>query len=265
MQLLLKVICSLPHTLHTDLMPAVQEIWMQGIARQVNAVAPITLRNQVYEQLRQAILDRRLKPGDHVREQEFTEMLGVSRTPLREALGLLEQDGLVRNFPNRGWFVTKLTPSEIEEIFIIRSALENLAADLMIDRLTQDEVAELEASIQALGRAIESGNTLIRTSLDRQFHQRLVELANNKSLLHIWQNITVQCALAFNYHLVTMPDYDHMQGVRDHTAILDALRSRDAARVHAVNDEINRRVAMQCIAGYEALKSISEYPLEVSP
>ena len=57
-------------------------------------------------------------------------MLSVSRTPLREALGLLERDGLVVNFPNRGWFVTKFTPAEINEIFVLRAGLENLAADL---------------------------------------------------------------------------------------------------------------------------------------
>ena len=76
-----------------------------------------------------------------------------------------------------------------------------------------------------------------------EFHQRLVELAGNKRLLRMWQNITVQCSIAFHYHTVTMPDYDHWQGVVDHTAILNALRSGECARVRAVNNEINRRVA----------------------
>ncbi len=117
-------------------------------------VEPVTLREQVYEQLREAILERGLKPGDHVQERELTHLLNISRTPLREALGLLERDGLVRHYPNRGWFVTKFTPPEIHEIFVIRSGLENLAEDLVIDRLREDDFAQLEGQIEELGRAI---------------------------------------------------------------------------------------------------------------
>ncbi len=89
-------------------------------------VKPVTLREQVYDQIRQAIFERTLKPGDHIQERELTPLLNTSRTPLREALGLLERDGLVQYVPNRGWFVTKYTPPEIKEIFAIRCGLENL-------------------------------------------------------------------------------------------------------------------------------------------
>ncbi len=115
----------------------------------IDPVKAITLRDLVYDQIRQAILERRLKPGDHMREQELTKMLSVSRTPLREALGLLERDGLVVNYPNRGWFVTKFSSAEISEIFVLRSGLESMAADLMIDRLNEEDLAELEAMIEA--------------------------------------------------------------------------------------------------------------------
>src|SRR5215207_1191097 len=71
-------------------------------------------------------------------------------TPLREALGLAERDGFVQYFPNRGWFVTKFSPPEIREIFVIRSGLENLAAELTIDHLTEREFAELQAKINDL-------------------------------------------------------------------------------------------------------------------
>jgi DNA-binding GntR family transcriptional regulator len=76
----------------------------------VAAIRAVSLRDLVYEELLRAILERRLKPGDHIREQELTPLLNVSRTPLREALGLAERDGFVQYFPNRGWFVTKFTP-----------------------------------------------------------------------------------------------------------------------------------------------------------
>jgi len=224
------------------------------LSHSILPIKPVSLRDQVYEAIRQAIFERRLKPGDHIPGQELTELLNVSRTPLREALGLVERDGLVQYIPNRGWFVTKFTPPEIQEIFFIRSGLENMAADLMIDRLTEQDYATLEAGIEALGRAIRQGNAQLRSKLDLDFHRHLVTLSGNRRLLQMWENIAIQCSMAFNYHTVTIPDYDHWQGVRDHTAILNALRSRDRAAVHAVNDEINRRVAAQCIEGFLAVE-----------
>ena len=225
------------------------------LSRSILPVKSVSLRDQVYDQIRQAILERRLRPGDHVSDRELTKLLNVSRTPLREALGLLERDGLVHSIPNRGWFVTKFGPPEIREIFLIRSGLENLAADLMIDRLSEERYAELEAQIEDLGRAIQRNQVELKNRLDHEFHQRLVELAGNKRLLRMWLNIAVQCSMVFHYHTVTMPDYDHWQGVRDHTAILNALRSRDPVAVHAVNNEINQRVAGQCIEGFLAAES----------
>lgn len=214
----------------------------------VAPVRPVTLRDQVYNRIRQAIVERRLKPGDHVREQELTKLLSVSRTPLREALGLLERDGLVVNHPNRGWFVTKFTAEEINEIFVLRAGLENLAADLMIDRLQPEDFAQLKALIDEQAAALGNGNDLAALGvLDRAFHRRIVELSGNTRLLRMWQHISVHCAMAFNYQTVTIPDYDHTLAIRDHTAILDALRSGEVANVHAVNNEINSRVAEQCI------------------
>jgi len=106
-----------------------------------------------------------------------------------------------------------------------------------------------------LDRVLRLNDVNLRSKTDRAFHQRIVELANNKRLLSMWANIAVQCAMVFNYHTVTLPDYDHWQGIRDHTAILNALRSGDAAAVHAVNKEINDRVASQCIDGFVAVES----------
>jgi DNA-binding GntR family transcriptional regulator len=224
-------------------------------------VKAITLRDQVYDQIRLAILERRLKPGDHVREQEWTKLLEVSRTPLREALGLLERDGLVQNFPNRGWFVTKFTPAEIEEIFFIRSGLENLAAERSIHRLMLEDYTRLETLIQEQQDAIEQNQPTLRSKIDLQFHRTLVALADNRRLLQMWENIAVQCSMAFNYHTVTMPDYDHMQGMVDHRAILGALRSGKIANVYATNNAINTRVARQCIEGFQAVEAGHSTPV----
>ncbi len=149
----------------------------------VAAIKPVSLRDQVYEELRQAIMDRRLKPGDHIREQELLPLLNVSRTPLREALALAERDGFVQYFPNRGWFVTQFTLAEIREIFVIRCGLENLAADLLIEHLTDNHIAELQAKIEDHDRILRLQDPKLRSKSDHNFHRRIVELANNARLL----------------------------------------------------------------------------------
>ena len=213
-------------------------------------IRPVSLRDQVYEQIRLAILERRLKPGDHVREQELTKLLQVSRTPLREALGLAERDGFVQYFPNRGWFVTKFTPPEIHEIFVIRAGLENLAVDLCIDSLTAENFAELEAIMVKHAEALQADDALSRRRVDLSFHRCIVEFAHNQRLLQMWGNIMVQCSMVFHYRTVIRPDVDHWQALRDHRAIVDALRSGSAAAVHAINNEITQRVARECTEGF---------------
>ncbi len=152
-------------------------------------------------------------------------------------------------FPNRGWFVTKYTPPEIAGIFAIRSGLENLAADLIIDRLTEADFAGACAHRRA-GRGHSHRGRAAQIQAGHGFSSGVVELSGNRQLLRMWQNIAVQCSIVFHYHTVTLPDYDHWLAVVDHTAILNALRSGEAAAVHAVNNGINQRVAAQCIEGF---------------
>jgi DNA-binding GntR family transcriptional regulator len=149
--------------------------------------------------------------------------------------------------------VTTFAPHEIKDIFVIRSGLETLAAEQMMGRLTEVVFAEFERRIEEQHQVIEQGDVILRGNVDMAFHERIVALAENSRLLQMWRNIAIQCAMAFNYHTVAIPNYDHMQGVRDHTAILNALRTGDVANVRAVNDEINSRVARQCIEGVLAV------------
>lgn len=95
----------------------------------LSQIRPISLREQVVEQVRTAIIEGRLKPNDHITEATLTSQLGVSRTPVREALILLEREGLVVESPNRGCFVRAFTEGDIRDIFSMRTTLENFAGD----------------------------------------------------------------------------------------------------------------------------------------
>lgn len=219
------------------------------------AVRTVSLRDLVYDNLLQAIMAKKLRPDDHLREVEMAQMLNVSRTPMREALTLLERDGFVRYHHNRGWFVAKYAPDEIREIFTLRSGLENMAGDLIINHLREEDFAALDALIEEQASEEVITNAARRWDVDTRFHKQIVRMAKNARLYQMWERIYAQCTIVFNYHTVTMPDYNHMQGVIDHTAIVDALRSGSSARMHAVNNEINERVAAQCIAGYLAVEA----------
>src|SRR5262245_8599312 len=126
----------------------------------------VSLREQVVEQIRTAIIEGRLKPGDHIVEASLTQSLGVSRTPVREALILLEQDGLVVSHPYRGCFVRDFTVADIAGIFSMRTTLENFAAELIIDRLGEDDYRHLEDLIQRQQTAIGSADFRTVRSLD---------------------------------------------------------------------------------------------------
>jgi len=113
----------------------------------------VTLRQQVLEVLRSAILNFQFKPGDRLIERELCEMTGVSRTSVREALRHLESEGLVQNLPNKGPVVATVSAEEAREIFEVRRVLEGLAARLFAERAGAAELAALDAAMTALERA----------------------------------------------------------------------------------------------------------------
>jgi DNA-binding GntR family transcriptional regulator len=113
----------------------------------------VTLRQQVLEVMRNAILSFQFKPGDRLIERELCEMTGVSRTSVREALRHLESEGLVQNLPNKGPMVATVTGAEAREIYEVRRVLEGLAARLFAERAGATELAALDAAMVALERA----------------------------------------------------------------------------------------------------------------
>lgn len=117
------------------------------------ARASVTLRQQVLDILRNAILEFRFKPGDRLIEREICELTGVSRTSVREALRHLESEGLVRNLPNKGPIVATVTTEEALQIYEVRRALEGLAGRLFAERATDQQVKALEAALGKLGEA----------------------------------------------------------------------------------------------------------------
>jgi DNA-binding GntR family transcriptional regulator len=214
--------------------------------RLLSEIKPINLREQVVEQVKLVIIEGRLKPGDHMVEATLTKQLGVSRTPLREALILLEREGLVESFPNRGTFVRRFEVEDVEAIFSMRIALENFAADLIVKRLEKSDFQKLEELIEGQRRFIRSKDFKNVRTTDMQFHRYLIEKSEHPLLIRNWSEIVAQIAALLYMRAEAMPNYNEALAIADHKKILEAYKTKNLAKVKALNKQINERVEAEC-------------------
>jgi DNA-binding GntR family transcriptional regulator len=181
---------------------------------------------QAYRALRHAILQGQFRPGQRLIETELAEILGVSRTPVREALSKLEVDGLVDLLPAGGVVVRDIEP-ELEEIYGLRQRVEGYAAHLAAERVTPAELAALEDVCQRALAAVDSHSLPQRAELNNSFHRLLTEASHSPRLIRLTNSYREyfldQRMLQF---------YDRDTAVRhheQHRRIIEALRQRDGA------------------------------------
>lgn len=215
----------------------------------LDQIQPLSLREQVVQQIRNAIIQGRIKPNDHLTEVTLTEQLGVSRTPIREALILLEREGLVVSTPNRGCFVRAFTENDVDEVFSMRMALENLAGQLIIDDIQNHDFEHLRESISAQQSAIDRHDFKQVRAIDMAFHEYLVKKSGHSRLIRSWMEVVAQIAALLYLRAEAIPDYDESQSIRDHTAIVDAYEAHDLDQLRHLNQQINHRVASECKRG----------------
>ncbi len=220
---------------------------------QFTRIRTANLRDEVVEQVRLAIIEGRLKPNDHIIEKDLTDQFGVSRTPIREALILLEREGLILYYPNRGSFVREFTEADVEAIFSMRTTLENFAAELIIDRLGERDYQHLGNSIQLQEQYIRQSNFKQVRTTDMNFHQYLIDRTGHPILIKNWGEIVAQIAALLYIRAEATPSYDEFQAVTDHRAIVEAYRSRDDSKVKKENRRINHRVATECLKALNQL------------
>lgn len=219
-------------------------------------IRPINLREQVVELVRTAIIEGRLKPGDHMVEAQLTKQLGVSRTPLREALILLEREGLVESIPNRGTFVRSFSESDIEMIFSMRIALENFAAERIIQELGQDDFKALEELIKEQRNFIRKKDFKNVRLTDMAFHRYLVARSHHPLLQRNWSEIVAQIAALLYMRAEAMPSYQEELALSDHHDIIDAYQKRDLSKLKRINQQINERVAKECLESLSKLRAV---------
>jgi len=190
-----------------------------------------TLRLRAHSMLRDEIVSGRLRPGDKINEVHVSAAMGVSRGTLREALRVLEQEGLVRSVPHRGTYVSRISARDARELQEVRLALEIAAATH--DSATWSPGIErfLTERYRMLERTYHTGSFLERARADLSFHEAFVEATENQVLLRTWRSLVG--SIAVMVLSVGEADMTGLQAPADHEALLAAVASRDA-------DEIRR-------------------------
>ena len=202
-----------------------------------------TLREQVFDHLREEILSSRLEPGTELSEVALARSLGISRGPLREALGQLTAEGLVTIVPRRGAVVTRLTRQEFIDAYQVREALESLALRLAVPRLDAAEKAELHAMCEAMEREAAAGNTTRFFEINRDFHSLFVHASGNRKLEAVHSQLIAQMGRLMTKSAELRGGLE--QSAAEHRAILAAIDDGDAelaARLLEEHIEVPQRV-----------------------
>lgn len=208
----------------------------------VNMNEYLPLRDVVFNTLRQAILKGELEPGERLMEIQLADRLGVSRTPIREAIRKLELEGLVLMIPRKGAEVAKISERSLREVLEVRRSLEELAIELACQRMDDQEMEELEEAQDAFRKAIEKGDAMEIAETDEHYHDIIYNGTGNSRLVQILNNLREQM---YRYRLEYIKDSAKRQIlIVEHDHILKAVKERHVAeaktaiREHIDNQEI---------------------------
>lgn len=199
------------------------------------------LRELVFETVREAIITGQLPPGERIMEIQLAEELGVSRTPVREAIRKLELEGLVAIIPRRGAYVAGFSLKDIIEVFEIRGALEGLAAALAAERITDAELDKLERHLVKAAELIGRADLEGMVEIDTGFHSLLYEASRNKRLANIISNLREQIQ-RFRQTSLSFPGRMKI-ALEEHRKIVEAVSAR--------NPELARELAQEHIENAE--------------
>ena len=182
-----------------------------------------TLKDQVARHIREQVLSGELRPGHKIDQDALAGELGVSKLPVREALIVLEGEGLVDNIARRGAFVASLTPEDVLDHYAIYGMVSGLAAERATERLTDDDLAELE---DLVGRMADTGDAQEQEELNFLFHKVVHRAGGSRRLNAVLRLLSHTIPARFFEFTTDWPD----RANADHREILHALRARDATR-----------------------------------
>lgn len=213
-------------------------------ANNLSMLAPPSrvLSDHIAVQLREAIINDQLKPGQRIVEMEIAEAMETSRGPVRDALLLLEREGLVIRYPHRGTFVTELSLEDAEEIYTLRQAIESLALEYVIRRATPEDLDKLEEQVREMAAEVQAGYELGKaTELDLEFHRTLCHISGHQRLLEAWEALSAQTRVLLLTHRRRNPRDFTERAVDWHRRLVQAIRLGD---LKLARGELQRHLAV---------------------
>ena len=214
---------------------------MAGKLSKVNLNDYKPLREVIFDTLREAIITGELKPGERLMEVKLAEKMGVSRTPVREAIRMLELEGLVDMLPRKGAHVAELSVKDIMDVLEVRASMDSLAAKLAAERITDEEIKELkQIQVQFVSYA-DKDNLQGTIKKDVEFHELIYRASRNDRLLQIANNLREQVQ---RFRVIYLKDYSSPRNlIKEHEDICSAISERDLdlaqryAQTHINNQE----------------------------
>lgn len=210
----------------------------------------LPLRDIVFQTLRNAIITGDLQPGERLMETQLAEKLGVSRTPIREAIRKLELEGLVVMVPRKGAQVAQFTEKDIQDVLEVRAALEALAAKLACKRMDDRSFLKLQLAIAEYSYAAKNKDLETMIEKDVEFHDIICNATQNDKLIQLFNNLKEQVNRYRITYLKNVEDSDTVEA--EHLAILDALKNKDE---EVASDLASKHIHTQCDTITDYVKS----------
>ncbi|MHB0895944.1 MAG: GntR family transcriptional regulator [Spirochaetales bacterium] len=189
----------------------------------MGTIAKQSLRDLAYQEIHEMIENSRFTPGARINVEELTLEMGVSRTPVWQAIGQLEKEGLLYSIPNKGVFMQELSPKEAIDLYSVREVLECMAAELASLMIDEGSIGQMEANLSEQRKAIESGDLVAYSKLDFDFHFAVYRSTANGYLIDLLHDIKKRMRPMVQQMNTILPEL-----YQDHLTILEALKNRDA-------------------------------------
>ena len=198
-----------------------------------------TLQQRAYQRIKEYILNTGFYPGQHIRHVEVSRALGMSRTPAREAMQRLVEEGLVIHVPNRGYFVTEMTVREAEELYELREILEVFCVQQAIDKSTKKQLGGLRELLDVYKDSTSGRITRHTLLVDRDFHLKIAQLARNEMVYKLLVSVLEKVIMKRNIERIA--PLDAKTAFKRHAVILKAIENRDKRQaVQQIREHIRR-------------------------
>ncbi|OUO79115.1 GntR family transcriptional regulator [Blautia sp. An249] len=201
-------------------------------------------RNQIYENMKQWIIEGTLKPGEKISDFDIASHFHVSRTPVREAFQQLEMQKLIRSYPGKATFVTEMETENIGQWYLPMISLQQLAASMAVEKVTEEQILQLKEKGEVFSRLVESrGEPMELLQADRDFHEYILEIAGNDYIIDfcntLWTHI-LRLEYRFFKETATLEE-----SVWDHQELIKDLEIRDSFTISMITKRHWERTAME--------------------